>query len=253
MKSNSKELKGGKMEKSVKITLIIAVTILAVVLIGFNNLFPTSNTLTSNGDATISVVPDVIAVYLNVETTDKSAEIAKNTNAEIIEKIKTALNQQGFEDKEIETMSYNLYPQYSWSSGKQNLIGYQATHQLRVKMPAEDSDNIGSVIDAGVNSGATISYVSFELSPEKENEYKAEAMKLASQDAKTKAEAVASGLGKKVGRLVSVSTDSFNYYPYRVYEESAGSSMEDAKVATTNIQPSSQDVSASVTAVFKIN
>lgn len=239
------------MEKSIKITLIIAVTALVLVLIYFNNT-SASNTLTSNGDASISVVPDVVAVYLNVETTDKLSTVAKDKTADIVEKVKSSLMNQGFNSNDIETISYNIYPEYDWTNGKQDLIGYKATHQLRIKMSAEKSDKIGEIIDAGVNSGATISYVSFELSSEKQNQYKADAMKLASQDAKTKAEAVASGLNKKVGKLVSVSTNSFNYYPYKVYEAGVSSSAEDAKVATTNINPSSQDVSASVTAVFKI-
>jgi uncharacterized protein len=245
------------MEKSVKITLIIAVTLLIIVVLGFvyfNNQ-STSNTLTSNGQATITVVPDVVAVYLNIETTEDNATSAKDKNAEIVDNIKTALIKQGFDSKDIETVSYTINPQYDWNNGKQDLIGYQALHQLRIKMPTEQSSKIGDVIDAGVNAGATISYINFELSPEKQNDYKAQAMALASQDAKAKAEAVASGLGKTVGKLVSVSTNSFNYYPYPLYEASAGSTASDAKaaVATTSITPGSQDVSASVTAVFRIN
>ena len=124
---------------------------------------------------------------------------------------------------------------------------------IRLEISAEDSAKLSNIIDITTESGALISSINFELSQEKQNQYKAEALKLASEDAKIKAEAVADGLNKKLGRLVSVSTSDFDYYPWRVYESSAGSSTEDAKVATANIQPSNQKISARVTAIFKIN
>ena len=90
------------------------------------------------------------------------------------------------------------------------------------------------------------------MSTAKQNEYKAQALKEASEDAKIKAEAIASGLGKTVGKLVSVSSNEFNYQPWPLYNSMAGSTAADAKVATTNIQPGQQDVSASVTVVYAL-
>jgi hypothetical protein len=57
-----------------------------------------------------------------------------------------------------------------------------------------------------------------------------------------------------LGRLVSVSLDSFNYYPYRVYDsaETGTPSAEGAKTAVAGITPTEQDVSAYVTAVYKL-
>jgi uncharacterized protein YggE len=70
----------------------------------------------------------------------------------------------------------------------------------------EDFSNVGNVIDAAVDAGALVSYINFELSVERSNEYKMLVMTNASLDAKQKAEAIASGLGKTVGRLVSITT-----------------------------------------------
>ena len=66
---------------------------------------------------------------------------------------------------------------------------------------------------------------------------------------------IAEVLGKTLGRLVSTSESSFNYYPWRMYESAGGVATMDAssvKAATMNIVPGEQDVTANVRATFKI-
>lgn len=244
------------METSVKITLIIAATIVLLVLIGIFVLydFKGGNTVSVQGQATVKAMPDLITVYLNVQTKDKEAKVAKDKNSEISDAVITELVKLGFERKEIVTESFNLYPEYDWSYGNQKIIGYVASNQLKVQLSTEKKDKVGDVIDAGVDAGATISYINFELSPEKQNQYKAESLRLATEDARIKAEGMASGLGKKLGKLVSISDRSFDYSPWQIYRAGAsgvGDVME-AKEATTNIQPGEQTINANVQTVFKI-
>ena len=123
---------------------------------------------------------------------------------------------------------------------------------MKVELPTEQSSQIGEIIDIGVEAGAGISYINFELTQEKQNTLKAEAMKLAAQDAKIKAESTVKGLDKKLGSLVSLTVDNFGYYPWRVYSATAEASVDEVKQATTNIAPSEQEVTASVRAVYKV-
>ena len=244
------------MEKSVQITLIVVAGIIILALLGYlalNSMNPSINTVTGQGTATIKAIPDLVGVYFNVETKASTSEEATSKNAEIVEELITNLVKEGFERKEIQTMSFNVYPDYSWNNGNQRLNGYIATHQIKVELSTEDADKIGEVIDTGVNAGAGISYINFELSQEKQNQYKSEALKLAAEDAKIKSEAIAEGLGNKLGNLVSTSTSDFNYYPWELYRASDSmGGVAEAKAATTNIQPGEQEISASVTAVFKL-
>jgi uncharacterized protein YggE len=170
-----------------------------------------------------------------------------------VDNVLTSIIKLGFERKDIATENFNVYPDYSYYSSSSSVKGYTATHSIKVEMSADKFDEIGNVIDAGVDNGALISYINFELSLEKQNEYKAEALKQAGEDARNKAEATAAGLGKKVGNLVSVLTSDFNYYPWQIYRNdimAVGAS--EAKMATTSIQPGQETVSAQITAVFKI-
>ncbi len=238
-----------KMDKSVQITLIIVVGIIILALASSNLSNPSKNTITVSGQATIEVMPDLVGIYFNVDTKGATANEAGDKNSVIVRKLTDSLIVLGFEEEDIQTQSYNIYPDYNYETGETK--GYRATHSLKVEVPANQSARIGAVVDAGLDSGAGIGYINFELSQENQNKYKAEAMKLAAQDATSKAEGVAEGLGKSLGSLVSVSIDNYDYYPWLVRDFS-GVPAAEAKEAVTGIVPSDQQVSATVTAVFKI-
>lgn len=253
-------MKGGnKMEKSVQITFIIAGAVVLLALIGvyaFFEIIPSNNNVSVVGISKVKVTPDLIGVYFNVEALNKTATQAKDENARIVDDLITALVKKGFERKQIQTLSFSIYEDYSWEDGKRTPKGYRATHVIKVEMSSEQSEKIGEVIDSGVEAGASISYINFELSQEKQNEYKVKALRQATEDARIKAESIAEGLEKKLGRIVSVSNSDFRYYPWLLYDTKSVSSgenvAESAKQATTNIQPGEQDINAQVSVVYKL-
>ncbi len=244
------------MEKSVQITLIIVVAALiiagVVTFLILQGKVP-SNTVSVQGLATIKADPDLVTVYFSAETNASTAQKAKDDNAKIVNEATDALIEIGIPEDKIQTQDFNIYPEYDWVNGEQVFRGYKAVHSFKVELETAQIDKVGDVIDAGVDSGAMINYINFELSTAKQNEYKVEALKQASQDAKTKAEAIASGLGKQVGKLVSVSDTGFDYYPWPIYTnamEVGGAA--DAKEAVTSITPSEKEISARVSVVYQI-
>ena len=248
------------MEKQIKITLIIAGTLIALALLATYTIFQTSplaqaNTITSNGFSEISIVPDKVGVYFSVETKGLDSKAANDLNSEIVDDLITALVKEGFERKDIQTTGFNIYEEFEWINNKRKSVGWKAVHSVIVQMSTSQSDKIGKAIDAGIDAGATVSHINFELSQELENQYKAEAIKLASEDAKVKAEAMVEGQGRKLGRLVSISDSSFNYYPWRAYDYALSSSTDEnielAKAATS-IQPGERKISAQVSVGYKI-
>ena len=243
------------MEKSVQITLIIVLGIVIVFGMGyfaFSSLLPNSNTVTGNGEATIKSIPDLVALYFTVQTDGETSEEATQENAEIVDELLTNLIKLGLERKEIQTQNFNVYPKTEWRNGQRVDAGFEATHAVRVVISTDESHLIGDLIDAGAESGAGITHLNWELSPEKQSEYKAEALKMAAEDAKLKAQSVAEGLDKKLGRLVSTSGSNFGYNPWRMYDNALGASVEEVKEATTNIAPSEQDITARVNVVYKL-
>ena len=240
---------------SVIITLIIVCGILLLGLMGF--MFANSTiyakTVSSTGTATIEVVPDLIMVYFNIQSTGETGSDADDKNSDIYDKMKSEILSLGFDEDEIQTESYSVYPEYDWQSGTQKLKDYIAVHSVKIKISVDKKDKIDEVISAGIDAGAGIGYINYELTDENQNKYKIDAIKLATEDARKKAEALAIGSGSKLGSLVSVSTSDFGYVSWLAYSAEAGSvTKADAVQIETRITPSKQEISSQVTAVFKI-
>lgn len=244
-----------KIDKSVQITMLVVVAVLVVALIISDAISDIGGgeTITVEGVSEISVMPDLVSVYLNVETTGLSANVAKDENAEIVAKVKDALIEAGFSRDDFETQNFNVYEDFDWSEGERTSIGFKATHSIVVTVDSENEDMIGKAIDAAVNNGAMLSYINFALSQDLENEYKAKALKAAAQDAKVKGEAVADGLGARLGDVVSTQMgNDFAYYPrMAMAEDSFAGSLKGAEVAT-NIQVSEQEVRSAISVTYKL-
>jgi len=249
------------MDNSLKITWIIvgAIVVLAVIVgFSFGNLGSDKTTVQVTGSSVIDVTPDQTSVYFTVETDGNTSKEAKDANNVITNRVLTALMAEGFERDEIKTSNFNVWEDYRRYYDSEPAIkepdpfdGYRASHTIVVEITDEKKGKIGEVIDAGINAGANLNYINFELSEETENEYKILAIKEATKDAKEKADALADGLGKKVGDLVSVTSSDFGYYPWLAYEKSGADSVVGAEVAT-NIVPTDQEVRSSVTVIYEI-
>jgi len=245
-----------KENNAIVMTSIIAgvVLLIAVSAMYMFSGFSTSNdVVTVTGLSTIKATPDLVGVYFTIETKGATSAEASDANTVILNSLQNSLSLQGFAEEDLKTESFSIQPNINWINGKQVQDGYIAYHYLKLEFSADDLDKLSPVIDAGVNAGAGISYINFELTQEAQNDYKAQALELAAQDAQIKADAVASGFGKEAGKLVSVSVSEFGYYPWNVY--SASGSSEDSSVvkeATMSITPSEEEISASVSATFKL-
>ncbi|OGJ13140.1 hypothetical protein A3K62_02335 [Candidatus Pacearchaeota archaeon RBG_16_35_8] len=241
------------MDKSVQKTWIIVGGILVALLLvfAFVNNFANPRTISSTGTSTIEVLPDFVVVYFSIDTKGTTANEASNKNSKIVDDMKAALLLEGITEKEIKTINFNVYPNYDYRSGSSVITGYNAQHSLKVELNVDEKEKIGSVIDAGVGAGAGISYINYELNEDNQKKYKVEAIKLATEDARLKAEALAEGAGSSLGSIVSVSSSEWGYVPWLAADSSAVMEKGGAEIAT-EINPNEQEISATVNAVFRI-
>jgi len=241
------------MDKSVQKTWIIVGGILVALLLvfAFVNNFANPRTISSTGTSTMEVLPDFVVVYFSIDTKGTTANEASNKNSKIVDDMKAALLLEGITEKEIKTINFNVYPNYDYRSGSSVITGYNAQHSLKVELNVDEKEKIGSVIDAGVGAGAGISYINYELNEDNQKKYKVEAIKLATEDARLKAEALAEGAGSSLGSIVSVSSSEWGYVPWLAADSSAVMEKGGAEIAT-EINPNEQEISATVNAVFRI-
>ncbi|MDP4012257.1 MAG: SIMPL domain-containing protein [Candidatus Nanoarchaeia archaeon] len=228
--------------------LVIAGVVLALGITFFDRTLPDiGKTISANGVATLKTMPDQASVNVRIDSLQPTAEAAKNKNAEITDKVEKALKNI-VDEKDIQTEYFNIYEEFDWTDGNQKSKGWRASHTL--KIIATDFEDIGKIVDAAVNGGATgIDYINFEISEARKSELKKQVLEMASKDAREKAQAIASGLNAKIGDIVSVTTSDYDYMPIPIYRADAGMALEKA---VTDISPKELEVSANVQVTFEL-
>lgn len=233
--------------------LIWIAAVIVVVIAGYF-VYNSGPVVGAQGSASLKAMPDEVSVNINVETKNDSAQNAQNANKEISEKLLAGLVIAGFNKDELKFVNYYINPDYDWKTGKQK--GYVVSQQLVVR--TSNVEKVPAVVDAAVSAGALVSYINFELSEQKQGEYKIKALEEASKDAKKKAGAIALGQGRRLGRLVKLENQEFNYPgPIYAYQKGASEDMmvsnSEARKVASNLAPNEMEISASVSASYKLS
>jgi uncharacterized protein len=127
--------------------------------------------------------------------------------AQVVRAIVTA----GIPETAIRTSTVSLYPQHRPDAGGAGpIIGYQAMN--RVVVTVDDISRVGQVIDAGVGAGAD-GVDSLNWSLRDATAARAQALRLAVQNAQATASTIASAAGVGSIRLVRIEQTSAVVYP----------------------------------------
>lgn len=144
--------------------------------------------MTVTGNGNISVAPDTVQIQLEVITENKLLNHAQNENAYEMNQVIDSLLKLGIGIENIQTVSYNIIPQYNYVEGEQVFRGYEVTNAITVKIT--DIDQVGNVIDVAVQNGANrVSNIQFTVA--NENLYYQKALRLALRNALAKAQTIA--------------------------------------------------------------
>ncbi len=173
----------------------------AVSLVGGQAEAQTPRLVRAAGEAVIKVKPDLAIVNVGVVTQAATARDANVQNAAQVEAVLAQLRQVLGSNADIKTTSYSLTPNYRYSqTAPPTLIGYTATNNVEVNIA--DLSVVGSVIDAASQAGANnIGSLQFTLKdPEP---VRLQALGLAAKQGKAHAEAIAAGLGARVGSVIN--------------------------------------------------
>ncbi|OGJ56528.1 hypothetical protein A2635_02835 [Candidatus Peribacteria bacterium RIFCSPHIGHO2_01_FULL_51_9] len=165
-------------------------------------------TISVTGHGKVSAPPDIAELTFGVTTatlpTTRAAmeDLSKRMNAAL-----DAVKSKGVPVKDVKMVHFSLYEvtHYKEKSNEQVHDGYAASQQLHVKV--RDLGSVGDVLQAAISAGANqAGGVQFRIdNPEA---FQAEARTQGVAQAKEKAEALASLLGKRLGRLKGYSESS---------------------------------------------
>src|SRR5205085_11158966 len=97
----------------------------------------------------VSRVPDVARISAGVVTAATTASAALEQNARQMESVRAALKRAGIADRDIQTSSINLFPDYrqdQTGTAPPQIVGYRASNDVSVRF--RDIRNAGKILDA---------------------------------------------------------------------------------------------------------
>jgi uncharacterized protein YggE len=195
-----------------RLTTVVALAALLVGVVAFStrpvgaqdNSEPTK-TISVSGSGEVFGKPDVAYVTLGVDQTDKDAGKAIDTANTTLTAIVKALSEAGVKDEDIQTTSYDIYPEDPTDPQTGQPTGDRIFHvQLAVTVTIRDITKVGAVIQAGLGAGANnLNNLSFGIADTKTLE--ADARKAAVADAHDRAAQLAEAAGVTLGTPISIS------------------------------------------------
>jgi uncharacterized protein len=220
---------------------------------------PATDTVTVNGQGQATLAPDVARISFSVQHTAVSVSDAQAATTKQANDAIAYLKEQGIADKDVKTLSYNIYPQYSYPnpcgpgvicpaySGTPKVTGYQVSETVQVTV--HDLTAVGTLISGlGNLEVQNLNGPDFALDDATAGYDAARADAIAK--AKAQAELLAEQLGVRLGKIVNFSESSGSNYPMYAYGMGGATDMKAAP--TANIPTGENTYNASVSITYEI-
>jgi uncharacterized protein len=178
--------------------------------------------MTVTGVGKITLTPNLayISVGVHTEQTDVNEALASNTAQ--AQKVADALKGLNVDIKDIQTTSFNVYPQKNYGpNGEVVETVYVVDNSIYITV--RDLSKLGQILNEVVSSGANnINGINFDVS--NRDEAISQARKAAIDDAKKQADELAKAAGVTLGPVQTLNISS-NPTPLPVYEAKGGAGM----------------------------
>lgn len=178
-----------------------------------------TNVISVSGTGDAFAVPDIATISFTVEKQEKTVADAQKY---VDDNMKAALDfvkSSGIDEKDIQLTNNSFYPQYDYGqpcvyypcpTKTPTIIGYQVSRTITLKV--RKTDDAGAIVEGlGKLNVSNLNGPTFTV--DSEDAVKAEARKIAINDAKTKAESLAKDLGVTLVRIVNFSENGNTPYP----------------------------------------
>jgi uncharacterized protein YggE len=161
----------------------------------------------TQGEATVKRAPDQAWLTVATETRDGKADNARRISAESMTAVQAALRATGLSADAIQTTGYSLSPDMEWKNGRSTVKGYIVRNQIEVRV--DNLDQLSDVIDAAnANRSTTLTISGPRFALKNQQVTETEALRLAAQAALMRAQAIASGAGRMLGRITRIEEET---------------------------------------------
>jgi len=195
-----------------------------------------SVSVSASGEVTAE--PDRAVLTLGVEATADDAETVRQRLSENVSEMRSALEEIGIDDDQIETEHYVIREDRE-SRRNEGPTRYTGVHSFRIEI--NDTDSVGSVIETAVNNGGTnVGRVSFTLSEETREELREQALSNAMDNARSDADILAENADLTITGVTSASTGSVHVRPYRAEAQTAAAGAGDTSIESGPVSVTAQ-------------
>ena len=217
-------------------------TVAAVAPAGAENV----NTVAVYGQGKIAITPDMATITFGYENRDKDAKAAQDANKAQMDKIMNAVKRTGVSDSQIQTAIYSVN-----RDSTQNQFTVCNMMQVQIVDIGKTSDIIKAASDSGANQFWD---VRFDIV--KRQQAYTDALSLAMDRAREKAEKLAADEGKRVLDVLSIEegTEDNSYWyssPYTNFV--SGPSSSSGSYSDVGISSGEMEISALVNVVYRIS
>ena len=159
------------------------------------------NQMTVTGSATIQTPPDTAIAQIGVQTIGEEVDPVIAENNKKAEEIISSITSLGVDKKDIQTVSFNIYPLRDYNKDPNKIVGFQVDNIISVRF--RNLNIIGKGLQAAISAGAN-NINSLNFTVDNPEPIRNEARTLAIQDARKKAESMAQAAGIELGKIVNV-------------------------------------------------
>lgn len=190
---------------SVLVTMMALITSCAPTSSGNN---ASQRILHVTGTGTVKLEPDIVSINIGIQSRSPDAGEALKENTQKAQGIINTLLEMGVESKDIQTRNFNIYQQ------QENRFPEEETQttptyviENTVAITVREIDALGEILTKVVDGGAnSINSIRFDV--EDRDAAAVEARKLAIEDAKEQAAAIAETAGVNLGPIQSIDVQS---------------------------------------------
>lgn len=215
-----------------------------------------ANSISVMGEGKTMVKPDVLVVNVSISELADTTEQAQTQSNEKVNKLRTMLNTFSIPENQLKTTSVNVSPEYDRSepSGRK-LLWYRSRHSMSITLTGENFGEMGGKIITEVSKIGWINIDGTYFDLKDKNTTLAAAREKALEDARTKAEQLAKASGGKLGKVLTITDNTYYNMPGPIYyarSEAKGMGAMDMAVSNESLSPGETEVIVNVNVVYKI-
>jgi uncharacterized protein YggE len=153
------------------------------------------------GEAIVQAVPDRAWISVGAESRASSARAAQRRNTELMTPILEKLRAAGLGSDAIRTIGYDV--QYEWDFVDNRRVGRGYVARNTVELRIDAVERVGEFLEIAAGSCATsLGGVRFDLKDR--GQLQRNALRMAVEDARAKAQAVAAAAGRTIDRIIRI-------------------------------------------------